>query len=512
MEEQFIGNYKILKKIGAGGMARVYLAVHKDVPNLKVVLKILTNPSLAERFRQEADKLALLDGHPNICRIKHFFNHGDDFVIAMEHIDGVTLDEMIKDGRKIPVGEAVRIIAEVLDILETAHEKEIYHRDIKPSNIMIDKKGNVKIIDFGIAKGKTDPNLTVAGMACGTPAYMAPEQFAPTEDINYAYADIYATGVTLYRLITGQLPFKGQNEFAIRDAKMFSPPIKPRSINEEIPKELEAVILKSLEKEPGDRYHTALEMKKAMIPFVVKQESLETQKTVAVETGSDEKKKSNLVPILGVIGVLIVVAVLLIIFWPSGEKQSVGDTSDSLQTVVDGPDTNAVFSTGEDSTRITQPVQGTINLNIKPSGDVYINNQLVASGTNYYSAKLDTGLVGIRVANNNTIEKNIADTIKLTGEAMINREYVFHKPVDRQEITPPVKKTGTVIVGSRPRGGDIYIDDKLSDDQTPFTFNLPEGNHVIRVEVEVDGKMMQKTYPLKVSADDTVKVLFDARQ
>ena len=103
MNQEFIGSYKILDKKGEGGMAQVYLAVHQDVPNLKVILKVLTDPRLAERFKQEADKLALLDGHPSICRIKHFFSHGDNIVIAMEYIDGVTLEDKITSMRRIEV-------------------------------------------------------------------------------------------------------------------------------------------------------------------------------------------------------------------------------------------------------------------------------------------------------------------------------------------------------------------------------------------------------------------------
>jgi len=238
MEDKYIGNYKILEQIGAGGMAKVYLAVHKDVPNLKVVLKVLSDPRLAERFKQEADKLALLDEHPNICKIKHFFNHGDEFVIAMEHINGPTLDQMLADKEKLSIAESIKITLEILSILESAHGQGIYHRDIKPGNIMLDKSGQVKIIDFGIAKGDTDPNLTIAGSSAGTPLYMAPEQFSASDNIDYSISDIYAVGTTLFKMVTGGLPFEGANEFAIRDAKLFNDPVKPSSITRKFPKRL----------------------------------------------------------------------------------------------------------------------------------------------------------------------------------------------------------------------------------------------------------------------------------
>lgn len=264
MLDKQIGNYKIIRKIGAGGMAQVYLAVHKDVPNLKVVLKILSDPRLVERFRQEADKLALLDGNPHICQIKHFFNHGDEIVIAMEYIEGQTLDQVVDKNGPFSPQESARIIADILGTLDFAHSKGIFHRDIKPSNIMIDGSGRCKIIDFGIAKAETDPNLTIAGSSCGTPTYMAPEQFNPDEKIDYRLADIYAIGTTLYYLLTGKLPFKGDNAFALRDAKMFTDPQPPSKINSKVPKSLDKIVLKALKKEPSDRFLSATEMKTSL--------------------------------------------------------------------------------------------------------------------------------------------------------------------------------------------------------------------------------------------------------
>jgi serine/threonine-protein kinase len=279
MTDEIIGNYRVIKQIGAGGMAKVYLAVHREIANLKVILKILSDPRLVERFKQEADKLALLDGHPNICRIKHFFTHGDDVVIAMEYIHGVTLEEKLEAEGEINIADALTIVAEVLDILQFAHERGIYHRDIKPGNIMIDDSGAVKIIDFGIAKAKSDPNLTIAGTACGTPAYMAPEQFTPSDDMDYARADIYAAGATLFKILTRQLPHKGDNEFALRDAKLFQEPIKPRTLRPGISKELEGCILRSLAKNPEDRYKTAAEMRECILKIAGKGKAKRTEET-----------------------------------------------------------------------------------------------------------------------------------------------------------------------------------------------------------------------------------------
>jgi serine/threonine-protein kinase len=267
MSEQSIGDYKVIRDLGGGGMARVFLGVHKDVPNLRVVLKILRDPRMADRFSQEADKLALLDRDRHVCQLKHFFKHGDETVIAMEHIEGPTLEQRVAEAGTLPVREAVDIIAIVLDVLAKAHARNIWHRDIKPSNIMLEHglTKAVKVIDFGIAKADSDPALTAAGSCCGTPLYMAPEQFVPTESTNYSLVDVYAVGVTLYNLLTGELPFKGDNEFAIRDAKLNETPIPPRKHNSAIPAEIEAVILKAIARDPESRYQSAPEMKQALL-------------------------------------------------------------------------------------------------------------------------------------------------------------------------------------------------------------------------------------------------------
>lgn len=267
MSQQSIGDYTIIRDLGGGGMARVFLGVHKDVPNLRVVLKIMRDPRMADRFSQEADKLALLERDRHVCQLKHFFKHEGDMVIAMEHIEGPTLEQRVADTGVLSVTEAAEIMGIVLDVLSKAHARNIWHRDIKPSNIMLEHglTKAVKVIDFGIAKGDTDPALTAAGSCCGTPLYMAPEQFVPTESTNFVLVDIYAVGVTLYNLLTGELPHRGDNEFAIRDAKLNEDAVPPRKHNSSIPPEVEAVILKAIARNPEDRYQSAQEMKQALL-------------------------------------------------------------------------------------------------------------------------------------------------------------------------------------------------------------------------------------------------------
>jgi len=260
MTERLIGNYRIIDDLGAGGMASVHLAVHRDVPNLKVVLKKLNDRRLVDRFKREADKLALLGGQPGICQIRHFFDHADDFYIAMEYIDGRNLGQLIEAEGGLGRERALEIMLAVLHALDFAHRQGIYHRDIKPTNIMVDKDGLVKIIDFGLAKGKFDTDLTSVGTQLGSPRYMPPEQYSPVKNTEWSRCDVYAVGGTLYHALTGCPPFKATEYFELREEKLRGRIAPPSSINPMLSRELDAVILRAQAVDPADRYVDAAEM------------------------------------------------------------------------------------------------------------------------------------------------------------------------------------------------------------------------------------------------------------
>lgn len=521
MEQQFIGSYKVLRKIGAGGMAKVYLAVHQNVPNLKVILKILDDPRLGDRFLQEADKLALLDGHPNICRIKHFFSHGEDTVIAMEYIDGLTLDERIKAEGTLPVGEAARISMAVLDILAFAHSKDVFHRDIKPGNIMLDRHGTVKVIDFGIAKSKTDPNLTVAGTACGTPAFMAPEQFNPAEDTDYSLVDVYAVGTTLFVMLTGEAPFKGDNPFAIRDAKMFGDPPRVRSLNPNISPEIDEIVAKSIAKDPQQRYQSAAELSEALSPYAegFTASSFETPAKptdITVDTPIPAAPPTPVTPAAGAPGMrkprrpgkgkskvglfaglgVVVVAIAIGIGWVF---MGGGDSSDS-----GGGSTTSVATTG------------VIDFTISPRGDVYLDDGLIGQATDKILMVVDTGAHVVRVENPDSREKVLNDTVIVTDTADAIRTYAFSSPPPpeppethtTQTTQEPDVKFGTVVVGSTPKGADIIIDGELQPQKTNFSFNKIEpGSHTVRVVL--DGKSADTTFVVKPDGRHKIKFELD---
>lgn len=498
MTDEFIGNYKIIKKIGEGGMARVYLAVHKDVPNLKVVLKILSDARLADRFRQEADKLALLDGHASICRIKHFFNHGDEFVIAMEFIDGSTLEEMIKKSAPISSDDSLKIISNVLATLEFAHQKDICHRDIKPGNIMVDSQGEVKIIDFGIAKSKTDPNLTITGTSCGTPSYMPPEQFNPTENINYTLVDVYSVGTTLFQMLTGELPFKAENQFALRDAKLFNDPPGPRNLNPDISKQLETIILKSLARNPEDRFGSAAEMQAEIDALRSDTEATDPSNKISPLTPPSEvsKKKSSSkkLPALAALAIIICAATAYWIF---------------------------IRDAGPDLPSAPAPASPAHNSTISTALPVFTWEEPGGGGLAYileYSADPAFG---------DLIERRMLSVTTYTpAESLANGEYFWRlQSVDSKgnkstysesksfiiDVIPTITSTpeATLSISVHPRG-DIFIDDQsLGRNKSDAVITIDTGRHVVRVvNLGSNQKELSQTVNLANGAEESLSFEF----
>jgi predicted Ser/Thr protein kinase len=426
MTERQIGNYKILKQIGSGGMAKVYLAVHENVPNLKVVLKILSNPQHAARFIQEADKLAQLDKDPNICHIKGLFYHEDELVIAMEYIDGKSLEDLIVEKGRFSAKETIAIITDLLAALAAAHDKAIYHRDIKPSNIMFEKDGRLKIIDFGIAKGKTDPQMTIEGTATGTPEYMAPEQFEGGEHLDYAKCDIYAVGTMMYRMLTGQLPFQGENQFILRDKKRFEDITPPSRLNPEIPGELDRIILKSIERDPAARFASIAEMRSELLRIAGS--AATPTEAPAIETapapGSKPARGRKRARTLGMVAIGVIIAAAAVYA--------------------------VVFMRGGGDRNIPEP---------KPA---------------------DIGVI---------LKTHPADTDTVSVETVPPSAVAVDTPRVKTRhvaIRPPLGPGFLRVSGVR--DAYVYIDDEMQPETTPFTYNVSPGTHAVTIRAVVNGK------------------------
>ncbi len=263
---KIIGNYKILSKIGEGGMGAVYLA--KDLTlEREVALKIIAprlakNPKLMARFKIEAVAQARLT-HPNVVTIYSFEQVGDLYFIVMEYIDGKSLKDMIKAG-ELDLQKALNIFKQVLAGVSFAHSRGVIHRDIKPANVLITKTGIAKIGDFGIAKLEGVEGLTKAGTSLGTPLYSAPEQILGRK-VDHR-ADIYSLGVMLFEMLTGRPPFVSESgsDYEIQRAHIEKKPPRPSSLNPEIPPVLDRIILKCLEKDPNRRFSSVEELRKVI--------------------------------------------------------------------------------------------------------------------------------------------------------------------------------------------------------------------------------------------------------
>jgi serine/threonine protein kinase len=242
-------NLEIVSTLGEGGMGVVYKAVQKPLGRT-VALKVLSpqlaaDPAFVERFTREAKALASLN-HPNIVAIHDFGVHDGVPYLLMEHVDGTPLRKMLA-AKKLTAEQALDVVPQICDALQYAHARGVVHRDVKPENILIDREGRVKIADFGLAKlaAVEQTRITRTNMLMGTPHYMAPEQIENPSTVDHR-ADIYSLGVIFYEMLTGELPLG-----------RFKPPSQRASTD----RRLDPVVMKSLEKEPGDRYQSAGEVK-----------------------------------------------------------------------------------------------------------------------------------------------------------------------------------------------------------------------------------------------------------
>ena len=262
MEELVFGRrYRAVERIGSGGMADVYKAVD-EVLGRTVAVKVLharyaTEPSFVARFRQEAQAAANLS-HPNIVNMYDWGREGETYYIVMEYVNGIDLKALVASRGPLDPMKAADYAAQVCSALAVAHGYDIIHRDIKPHNIILTPEGTIKVMDFGIARaGNT--TMTQTGSVLGTAQYISPEQ-AQGKNLTPA-SDLYSLGATLYELVTGRPPFEGDTPVATALMQVNSDPIPPRQIRASIPPALEAVIMRSMRKDPGERYDSANEMR-----------------------------------------------------------------------------------------------------------------------------------------------------------------------------------------------------------------------------------------------------------
>jgi hypothetical protein len=258
--------YEVQSTLGRGGMAQVYRA-NDRVLGRPVAVKILSrkfsgDEKFVTRFRREAQASAGLN-HPHVVSVFDTGSHQDLHYIVMEYVEGETLGALMAREGPLPPARAVQIAADVAEALESAHRQDLVHRDVKPGNVMTDPEGRVKVVDFGIARAAADDTLTQTGLVLGTAAYLSPEQ--ARGDRADARSDIYSLGCVLYEMLAGRPPFTADSSVAMAYKHVNEDPRPLSEVGPEVPPDVQAAVMRALEKDPARRFQTAEEMRATLV-------------------------------------------------------------------------------------------------------------------------------------------------------------------------------------------------------------------------------------------------------
>ncbi len=322
-----LDRYQVTRKIGQGGMGAVYEATHMLIGK-RVAVKVLLDKyaqkdPIVARLEQEA-RLASSIGHENIIDITDFGQTGDGRTfVVMEYLEGESLGVLVQREGHLDEQRAIQIARQAASALGAAHAKGVLHRDVKPDNIFLLRRRDrdfVKVVDFGISKAmrpgegesENSPRLTQTGMVLGTPLYMSPEQARGDEDLDHRI-DIYAMGVILYEMVTGEVPFRGSNYLSILSQVLNDEPPSPRTLRPDLSIELEAVIMKALSKEPEDRYQSMEELADDLQVLAATEGTTTSRSRISAERYRPKRQRRSGLRILAwVAGVAVVVAAVAV--------------------------------------------------------------------------------------------------------------------------------------------------------------------------------------------------------
>jgi eukaryotic-like serine/threonine-protein kinase len=458
-----LDNYRIVDTLGEGGMGVVYKAVHTKLDKI-VALKMIAsglsmNTKFIIRFQTEAKALAKLQD-PNIVAIHDLRSHENQWFIAMEYVDGEDLYDIVAKEGAYKWRESIAIAKQILSAVGHAHKAGIIHRDLKPHNIMITDENMVKITDFGLAKDEANHLHTMTIASGGSLNYMSPEHVRGFSYIEKR-SDIYCVGIILYEMVTGEVPFKNlDSDFDIRESILRKDFDTPTTINAKIPSDLESIIMKSIEKNPEDRFQSAEEMLEAL-------EDFEKGKKVTYK----RKRRSKTSKSISAKIIFPFAFLFLLVF--------TGYYFDYFTP-----------NTAEEITKV--PIKSNLSINSNPGDvNVYLNNEsLGQTPLDKYEVKSGNYSVKLEKDNFNTMDTSVTveEGINLTlnlnlspVEKIVKKEN--EAPLKKSSVAKTTEKSSfaSLLLNSIPSGATVYINNK-NKGVTPLRLNeLNSGNYEIKV-------------------------------
>jgi len=507
MSKSYIGkvidNYRILESLGIGGMGVVFKAINTKLDKL-VALKMIApglamNEDFTKRFQKEAKALAKL-ADPNIVSIYDLRQENDQWYIVMEYIDGPNLSDVIKKKKGLSVFDSTSVLKQILRAIGHAHQANIIHRDIKPNNVMINSDRVVKITDFGLSKDQSVSQNTMTVQSGGTLYYMSPEH---VKGISFTdkRSDIYSIGMTFYEMLTGKVPFENiETDFDIRESIVRKDFIKPSHFNPKIPKQLEAIIMKSIAKNPDDRYQSAEEMLEDVQRFEASLKGTaalkkHAAKQVARKTKPQQtiKSKPKYKTLLYSAAAVITIFTLFFVFFQENGEFGVNQSQDIIEEKVspaiegesDPIKTDTVKIVEKPAKQpekkivdekvaipkktITQSSTGTLFVSSDPEGSkIYVNDR--------YKGDTPYTIFGLKTGTNKLVLKSDGYE-EVSEDISIRRgqKYTINKKL--------IPLTGNAIVNYKPSNSTIKLDGEiLNKNSNPLNLSdLSVGSHTLEI-------------------------------